>query len=74
MPELATTTIDSEPSIVRFKSTLEGLKGTLKVLTNIKLNHIYCEVNLDTVDDAITAFEAAIVEYNGYIKDAESKL
>lgn len=74
MVELAATTIDTEPSIVRFKKTLAGLEGTLKVLTKIKLNHFYCEVNLDTVDTAITAFEDAIVEYNGYIEIARGKL
>jgi len=72
--ELAATTIDTEPSIVRFKKTLEGLEGTLKVLTNIKLNHFYCEVNLETIDTAISAFEDAVVEYNGYIEIAEGKL
>ena len=74
MVNLAATTIDSEPSIVRFEKTLAGLKGTLKVLTNIKLNHFYCEVNLETIDTTIAAFEDAVVRYNGYIEIAKGKL
>jgi len=74
MVNLAATTIDTEPSIIRFKKTLAGLEGTLRVLNNIKLNHFYCEVNLTTIDKAISSFEAAVVEYNGYIEIARGKL